>query len=222
MSFEEVMARLQELGTEQNRENYRKHGAGDDVYGVSFANLEKVRNQIGRDTDLAQLLWDSGNEDARSLATMISTPEAMSEEELDAWAESITYPVLADLFARNIVSLSPFGQSRMDAWIDSDLDLTRQVGWNLLAIQAVQEDTLPDRHFELYLGKIEQDIHEAGNWSRHAMNAALIAIGMRNARLHQVALAASQRIGRVDVDHGDSGEFTPDAATYLLQAVRRR
>ncbi len=222
MSFDEVMRALASLGSEQNRKMYQRHGAGPDVYGVSFANLDKIRNRIGKDTQLARSLWVSGNTDARCLATMIAEPTEMPEIELDSWAQSITYYVLADLFARNIVSLSPHGQSRMEAWIHSSHDLICQAGWNLVTIQAVQEDSLPDTYFEEHLKTIEANIRNAANRSRHSMNAALIAIGMRNARLHAIALAAAERIGRVDVDHGDTDNVTPDAVITLRQAVRKR
>lgn len=222
MSFDEVMSSLTAYGTEQNRKMYQRHGSGPDVYGVSFANLEKIRNRIGKDTQLARSLWVTGNADARCLATMIAEPTEMPEIELDSWAQSITYYVLADLFARNIVSLSPHGQSRIEAWIHSHHDLICQAGWNLVTIQAVQEDSLPDSYFEDHLKTIEANIRNGGNRTRHSMNAALIAIGMRNQRLHPIALAAAERIGRVDVDHGDSDNTTPDAVITLRQAFRKR
>lgn len=222
MSFDEVMKVLAALGSDQTRKMYERNGSGPDVYGVTFANLDRIRSRIGKDTQLARSLWVTGNADARCLATMIADPAEMPEIELDSWAQSITYYVLAELFARNIVSLSPHGQSRMEAWIESPLDLTCASGWNLVTIQAVQEATLPDSYFEGYLKTIEERIRIAGNRSRHAMNAALIAIGMRNQRLHPLALAAAERIGRIDVDHGDTDHYTPDAVIYLRQNARKR
>jgi len=37
----DVMTELEFLGTEQNRKIYRRHGAGDNQFGVSFANLPR-------------------------------------------------------------------------------------------------------------------------------------------------------------------------------------
>ena len=52
------------------------------------------------------------------------------------------------------------------------------------------------------------------------MNSALI--GIRNRALEQKALAAAKRIGQVEVDHGETGCKTPDAAAYIRKAVERR
>jgi hypothetical protein len=53
------------------------------------------------------------------------------------------------------------------------------------------------------------------------MNNALIAIGMRNDALRERALAAARAIGKVVVDHGETGCVTPDAASYIKKAADR-
>jgi hypothetical protein len=54
------------------------------------------------------------------------------------------------------------------------------------------------------------------------MNMALIAIGVRSAGLRKLALAAAKRIGKVEVDHGDTSCKTPDAAAYIAKTVDHR
>ena len=46
------------------------------------------------------------------------------------------------------------------------------------------------------------------------MNGALIAIGARNSSLQKKALAVAANIGKVEVDHGDTGCKTPGAADF--------
>jgi len=53
------------------------------------------------------------------------------------------------------------------------------------------------------------------------MNSALIAIGLRNARLERLAQAAAAAVGKVEVDHGETGCVTPDAAAYIRKARAR-
>jgi hypothetical protein len=80
---------------------------------------------------------------------------------------------------------------------------------------------IPDDEFEPWLETIEAGIHGAKNRVRHAMNSALISIGGRSAALEKKAVAAAKRIGRVEVDHGDTGCKTPDAIPYI-QKMRAR
>ena len=42
------------------------------------------------------------------------------------------------------------------------------------------------------------------------MNGALISIGIRNAKLEKLAIAAAKRIGKVEVDHLETSCKTPD------------
>ena len=51
---------------------------------------------------------------------------------------------------------------------------------------------------------------------------AVIAIGLRNANLEKRAIAAARRIGKVEVDHGDTSCKTPDAEPYILKASARK
>ena len=42
MTYQQTMARLRKLGTVQNIKIYKRHGAGENLFGVSFANLEAI------------------------------------------------------------------------------------------------------------------------------------------------------------------------------------
>ena len=86
----------------------------------------------------------------------------------------------------------------------------------------MNDQAAADAEFEKHLVTIEQQIHKAGNRTRHAMYMTLIAIGIRNDRLRPLALAAAGRIGKVEVDHGETGCKTPDAAAYIRNAVERQ
>jgi len=89
MAADEVHARLEAMGTSQNRKVYGRHGVGAEMYGVSFANLGKLKKKIKTDQALAEELWASGNHDARVLATMIADPAALKSRQLDTWARDL-------------------------------------------------------------------------------------------------------------------------------------
>src|SRR3990172_2622277 len=99
MTETDVMKQLESLGTEQNRKVYRRHGVGDNMYGVSYANLGKLKKRIKVDHDLAQKLWATGNHDARILATMIADPEQTTDKLLESWARDLSNYVLTDAFS---------------------------------------------------------------------------------------------------------------------------
>lgn len=46
MEIEETMLKLKEMGTSQKVEIYRKHGINNELFGVSIANLKKIKNKF--------------------------------------------------------------------------------------------------------------------------------------------------------------------------------
>ena len=116
MTYTEVMAELKKLGTAQNIKIYKRHGAGDNLFGVSFANLNKLQKKIKVDHRLAVQLWESGNADARTLATMIVDPKQITSAQADKWIENLNYYGLVDLFA-GLISRAAFAKGKMEEWI---------------------------------------------------------------------------------------------------------
>lgn len=221
MAYEDVMAELAAAGSEQTRKIYRRHGVPDPMFGVSFAVLDGLKKRHKKQHALAEELWASGNADARVLATMIADPARATRESLEAWCRSIAYHGLAGNFAE-YAAASRFAREVQAAWIDSEREVVARVGWNLLALFAMRDKTGSDADYASYLPRIEAAIHRAPNRVKEAMNTALIAIGIRSEELAGQAIASARRIGRVEVDHGDTACRTPEAEPYILKARARK
>lgn len=221
MTGAEVLQKLERLGTEQNRKVYRRHGVGGNQYGVSFTNLKKLRRKIETDQGLAEELWATGNHDARILATMIADPHIVSEELLETWIRDLDNYIITDSLAK-LVNSTPHRLAKMEQWSASPEEWVGRAGWQLLAHLAMGDDDLPSEYWEGYLEIIQEEIHSRKNRTRDAMNTALIAIGLRDAVLETKALAAAAKIGKVEVDHGETGCKTPDAAAYIKRVNERK
>jgi len=213
-SLTETMCELENAGTEQTRKTYRRHGAKDPMFGVSFATLKAMVKRIGVDHDLALELWATGNHDARVLAMKIADPARMTPVDLDRWAKENRARTCGGYVAM-LAAEGPHGKKKLEQWLESKDDEIRAVGWLLCGFEATHDDAIADSFFLELLGRIEKTIHAAPNVEREPMNQAVIAIGGRNAALRKAATAAAKRIGKVEVDHGDTSCKTPDAAEYL-------
>ena len=93
--------------------------------------------------------------------------------------------------------------------------------YRICQVQQLQSKVIKKYYVE-HLKRIEAGIHSSPNWVRYAMNNALINIGVRNKTLQKRAVAAANRIGKVDVDHGATSCKTPDAASYIAKTVAHR
>lgn len=221
MDFKEVMKTLEAAGSAQTRKTYSRHGVGEKMFGVSFANLYALQKKIKVDHALAQQLWATGNYDARVLATLIGDPQAMTDKQAEEWVKGIDNYCLADMYAK-FLGKTPLGRKKAEKWNKSKDEWIGQTGWALIGGLALNDQTLPDDYFESYLKIIETEIHNRKNRVRHEMNGALIAIGMRNPKMEKRAVEVAKKIGKVVVDHGETSCKTPDAASYIKKALEYR
>lgn len=217
----DVLTELESLGTEQTRKTYRKHGVGENQYGVLFSALEKLKKRIKTDHELALSLWDSGNHDARILATMIADPKQADSAMLDRWANDLENYVLTDALS-TYAATSPIAREKAEQWIASDNEWIATAGWNILGSLTASDPALPDSYFEPYLAQIERELQSSQNRVRYAMNNVVIAIGVRSDALEAKAVAAAERIGTVHVDHGLTNCKTPDAIPYIQKTKAHR
>lgn len=221
MPLEQVLVELEEAGTAQNRKVYARHGVGEQMFGVSFKFLRQKQKEYKGEHELAVALWQSGVHEARLLAAMIADPENVDSALADAWVGDVNNYVQADELA-SLVGRTDFAQEKMEAWTLSDEEWVGRVGWHLLANLAQAKNDLTDEYFLAYLERIENEIHTRKNRTREGMNNALIAIGIRNPALTARAMQAAEKIGVVDVDHGQTSCKTPDAAGYIEKTLAYR
>ena len=217
MNDKDLMQELKSLGTEQNRKTYKRHGVQDELYGVSYAHLGALKKKIKVDHELARQLWKSGVHDARILATMIADP-AQGSSVVDDWAKEVSSYAIADALATFAAQTSP-DPKKVEKWMKSKDEWIGCFGWSLFARLARKDGPFSDAVLEQYLDTIERNIHQAKNRVKHSMNSAVISIGVRNEKLHKKALAVAARIGKVEVDHGDTDCKTPDAAAYIRKTA---
>ena len=64
--------------------------------------------------------------------------------------------------------------------------------------------------------------HRKGELLQGEINVALMAIATRSNTLSELATATAARIGKVEVDHGETGCKTPDAVPYIAKARAHR
>jgi 3-methyladenine DNA glycosylase AlkD len=221
MNLNSALRELKRRGTAQNRKVYRRHGVGENMYGVSLADLRLLAKQIKTNHDLAVQLWATGNHDARILATLIADPKQADAKTLDAWAKELGNYVITDQFA-GLVMQTGYRQKKAEKWHRAHGEWIGRAGWDLIGQLALREPALPDSYFKPYLIEIETSIHQQKNRVREAMNNALIAMGVRNAALQETALSVAKTIGAVEIDHGETNCKTPDAAEYILRTAAHR
>jgi len=220
MDLPQVLAALQAEARENTATIYRRHGAKGRVLGVSSSAIGKLVKRLGVDQSLAEELWRTGIHEARVVATKIADAAAISTAELERWVtESRDYITIDNV--SGLAARTRGAQALCRRWIGDPGEWKSAAGWNILG-WLVLEGRLDAAAAKPLLGRIEKGIHRAPNRTRYAMNGALISIGGSLPGLTEAAVAAAQRIGAVEVDHGQTGCKTPSAAGYIRKMAGHR
>lgn len=219
IDYKTVVEDLKKLGDPRAVAAWKRLGFNTDIYlGVNLTKLGAYAKKLKKNHDLAQSLWESGIHDARLLATMIEDPKLVTEGQIRRWVSDAYYWDLVDKICSNVVAKTSFGASLMKDWLKSSEEFVRRAGYMTLAGLAKSNGSVSDHELAQYLVRIEKEIAGEKNWVREAMNYAVIAIGSRNARLNDLALGVAERIGKVEIDYGETSCKAPDANSYLTKA----
>lgn len=222
MNVEDILATFKTLGKPQTAAIYKRYGTGDNVYGVLTSEIAKIKKKIKIDHALAVELWNTGNAEARILSLLIADPARISLADADALV--MEGPVrflgcyLSDLIARYSEA-----DATMRAWMKSKDEHFREMGYAILGVRLKDDsESISVTDAEKILATIEKEIHRSPNWARYTMNGALISIGIFKPTLRTQAIEAAKRVGKVEVDHGETYCKTPDAVSYIKKASKRK
>jgi 3-methyladenine DNA glycosylase AlkD len=222
MNAQNILTTLKKLGKPQTAAIYKRHGSGDNVFGVLTSEIAKLQKSIEVDHALAMDLWSTKNAEARILALQVADPTKLTPTDANGLLKD--GPVrFVGWYLSALVARSPIADRTMRAWMRSPDEYSREMGYGILSARLKADpDSIDDADAERILETIEKEIHRSANWARYAMNGALIAIGVFKPALRKKAIAAAKRIGKVEVDHGQTNCKTPDAAPYIEKALKRQ
>lgn len=216
MTTQEAMQRLEAHGTEKGREMNARHGASDNQFGANRSHIRALAKEIKWDHDLGLELWETGNEDARLLATLIMRPKQLSAAELDAMMKSTGFFQVCDWIMTNLVKLSPHKNELREPWMASKAEIVGRAGWSLAA-EHVKAN--PDEAPRM-LDTIEKEMKAAPFRKQETMNYCLVIIGAENPHLRARAIDIANRLEVLKdypVPKGCTSPFAPIWIDYLVQ-----
>jgi 3-methyladenine DNA glycosylase AlkD len=221
MTAASILAELEPLGSEQIKRIFMRHGAREPLFGVKVGQLKPFQKRIRRDYALSLDLYASGNSDAMYLAGLISDPARMREDDLNRWAAEAYWYMLSDYAVAWTAAESPFALKLAREWMDSGEELIASAGWCTYASAlAIRPDSQLDAGEVLdLLRRAGQELHQAPNRTRYAMNGFVIAAGSYMPELTQAAIETALRIGQVSVDMGGTACKVPDAPAYIRKVM---
>jgi 3-methyladenine DNA glycosylase AlkD len=205
------------MGTEQTRKMWSRHGCAAPMFGVKIGDMKTIVKKVKANHPLALELFATGNADAQYLAGLIAEPKKITDEELDQWVESATWYMVSEYAVAWNAAESGRGFDIGKRWIDSHVPHIASAGWSTLSgvVALTPDDQLKLKEIEKLLARVVKDIKKVPDRVKYSMNNFVISVGGYVAPLTDLALAAAERLGKVEVDMGDTECKVPDAGASI-------
>lgn len=222
MKLKETMAALESLGSESVKRLWLKHGAKEPLFGVKIGDLKPLARKLKGEQALALELYATGNGDAQYLAGLIVDGTKLTRAQVQSWANQAAWRMISSTIVPWVVSEHPDGFALARGWIDSKKESLAIAGWASLGalVTVVPDDRLRLKDLSALLARVTKTMPAAPDRARQQMNYFVIAVGTYVAPLGQQAIATARKLGRVEVDMGDTECKIPDAESYIMKSRR--
>lgn len=217
MKLAEVMARLQDLGSEQTRKTFRNHGCEAEQFGVKVGDMKVLLKSIRKNQPLALELFATQNADAQYLAGLAAVPDLFTKEELLEWVDTTSWHMVGEYAVAWNIAESPYCMEICRELLAKSDERYLQIAWASLGNYVLFEKR-PDLdvdYFTRLIHEIEKTIHQSPNRVRYVMNGFLIALGASERDFLEKCKQVAKSIGEVKVFMGNTACKVPDAISYL-------
>lgn len=224
MEFQEIMKRLEEMGTAQTRKTFARHGAPEDsMFGVKVGDLKSLIKPLKGNQEMALKLFATGNSDAMYLAGLLADGSKMSESQLQMWVESATWYMISEFTVPWVASENPHGFEIALKWIESDVEKIAACGWvTLSCLLSIRPDNEINRDLILQLlNRVENKIDHSPNRVRYSMNQFIISVGGYYRELTNEAKVVATKVGHVKVNMDNTDCKVPSAIEYIDSMIAR-
>lgn len=217
MTYEEIMRKLEELGSEQTKRIFLNHGVKEPYFGVKIGDLKKLVKYVKKDHELALRLYNSGNHDAMYLAGLSVNPKLMTKETLQDWAKKAYWYMVAEYTVAQVAAESEYALELAKEWMSSEQEMIAVAGWSAYAnyLSITPDEELDIGEIRTLLDTVKEHIHEERNRVRYVMNSFVISVGTYVPTLTQEAKQVAESIGKVHVDVGNTACKVPLAKDYI-------
>ncbi|OAS82758.1 MULTISPECIES: DNA alkylation repair protein [Metabacillus] len=217
MTYEEIMQKLEELGSEQTKQIYLNHGVKEPYFGVKIGDLKKLVKYVKKNHELALKLYDSGNHDAMYLAGFSINPKLISKETLQDWAKKAYWYMAAEYTVAQVTAESDYALELAREWMKSEDEMVAVCGWSTYSnyLSITPDEKLDIAEIKTLLNQVKNTVHEERNRVRYVMNGFVLSVGAYVTELCEEAKQVAEFIGKVHVDVGNTACKVPLASEYI-------
>lgn len=223
MTIQDVLTKLETLGTEQLRAQNVRHGFVGEQFGVKLGELRTIAKAIKLNTAFGLELWATGYLEARLVAILIMKPKELSVEQLKMLVQTATYGHLADWVNSYLVKQHPEKEALRIAWLDVDAHAEPWLARTAWSLTTERVSKSPDGlDIAGVLKRIDNELASAPEPARWTMNFCLGELGINHAEFRDEAIAIGERVGAYRDYPTSKGCISPFVPLWVAAIVERQ
>jgi len=218
--LEETMVNLESLGNEKTKAQNTKQGAGDTQFGVKLGDIRKLAKKLKTNHELAMLLWDTNNVDARFLSILLLNPKTIQADVVDKMVHSMTFVRVADWLNSYVLNKHPEKEEFCSKYMQSDHSMALRSGWSITSDLVVKDPSSLD--ITALLDRIDKEMGTAPEEVQWTMNFTLANIGIQLPDHRNRALSIGEKLGIYRDYPTSKGCTSPFAPIWINEMVSRQ
>ena len=172
MEAKDVIEELKSLSTPEHYAKLSHFGIkSDNALGVKIPLVRALAKKIGKNHDMALVLWKTEIHEARILASFVEDPKLVDEKQFDVWVGDFDSWDLCDLSSDLLVK-TPFALRKIDEYSSHTEEFVKRTAFVLMCQLAVHDKKMTNEMFCPFFDIIERESWDERNFVRKAVNWA--------------------------------------------------
>lgn len=199
MDYQFILEKLRLLSDPYSLKGMSKYGIKiDRAFGVSIPNLRLLSKQIGKDHELALVLWKLDYRETKILASMIGDPKKLTGLEMDAWAKDFDSWEVCDQVCNNLFRKNNLCFDKSFEWCSRSEEFVKRAGYVTMAVLAIHDKSRSNEDFLKFIPEIYNGSTDDRIYVKKAVNWSLRQIGKRNLFLNNKAIECALEIEKIN------------------------
>ncbi len=195
MNCADVIDKLKSCSSEKHKANVVKLGIPEQSsIGVSTTDIRKLAKEIGKSSELACELWETGYHEARLLAVLLLDKKFVSNSQIEQWMEDVFSWDLCDHICKNLIIKMSNYDYFIQNWYTSNKVYKLRAVFTLIASAAIHDKKLKDDKIEQYLELIKDGSINSHEHVKKAVSWALREIGKIDENNNEKALIVANEL----------------------------
>jgi 3-methyladenine DNA glycosylase AlkD len=200
MDINELITLLQNLGNKHSVPFMAKYGINPEfALGIKIPVLRGLSKEIGKNHDLALLLWEKQYHEGRILSTMIANPEQTSPQLAEKWMRDFNSWDLCDQACMNLFEKLPFVWEKIPRWCRREPEFEKRTGFVMIARLAVSDKKSADDRFFPFFPLLKEGSTDHRNFVKKAVSWAIRQIGKRTLMLNKEMIILSRHLQQTEI-----------------------